>query len=313
MLKVKTKKDLLALVLPTNNIRIFHQCFLRTIDWIDAIKPYATICINFQSPWSEESIDDVLGVLIEKNWKVEWTLNKYDCSVNIPMNKIREDAACLCPEAFAYWVLDDDHTFAGPSTKINKTFGEQILCCLHYMLNNEKCGVITTGGSLFKAIEKNHIGWLYFNDYFITNYGFMVRNLKDVNGTRLLPKDSLDLVGSDEERVICAERINNGFYNAKIAFARCRRGSKINNEPDGTTKYHWNTSDILDNNNSKYIREHYNPNYVKQEGRSSPYSYFEYINHDGIPEDQLPGLTVDYTEYTKEDLINSINELVCVE
>lgn len=306
--------DILVLVLPTNEPATFYEYFLESLPNMKAVAPITTVAINFQAPWTRDLIDDAVETIAKLGFKCEWCYSQYciEGKGKVPFNRIRDDAAKLVPNGLIYALTDDDFKYQGPSATIPKTAGEQYIDAVHYLLTHEKCGLISMVGTMYKKTPRNHIGPCQLWNTYITSKGFLLKSLNKVGGEGLtLPTACLDLVGSDEERVSTGARMALGYYPAKLPFSRTahyeHHGKGV---LSGSDTYQWNTEDILDSNNSKFIKDNYNPKYRKRQyGGDQPCSTENYLNAGGIDMDSEVNrvkYTVNYEDSDSESLLEEI-------
>lgn len=317
-MKVNNIHEVLTLVLPTNEPTTFYTYFLKSLHNMKSVAPITTVAINFQEPWTEEEISDAVSKIRDLGFECKWSFNKYkiEGKGRVPFNRIRDDASKLVPNSLIFALTDDDFEYKGPSGSINKTAGDQYLDAVHYMLTHERCGIISMVGTLYRKVPRNHIGPCSLHNIYITNKGFLLKSLNAIGGEGYtLPVGCLDLVGSDEERVSTGARMALGYYPAKLPFARTghyeNHGKSV---VSGETMYGWNEEDILNENNTKFIKDNYNPKFRKREhGGDQPCSTDKYLAEGGLDihsQDVIDELTTDYTNSVPSEILNEIIELV---
>lgn len=301
---------LLGLVLPTNNPSIMYKYLLSSIENIQVAKDYIEFLINFQSPYTEVEINDIVSKIRSYGIEVKYTYSTYEVKGKglVPFNRIREDTTVLDKDCEYYMLLDDDMTFLGSSAKMPRTSGEQLLEALIYLKKNPKCGIFVCGGSLIKKIPLDTIAPIDYNREYVTGRGLIFKNIGKNEGWQLVPVEAHDLLGSDEEKVEAAARIARGYYVSEMPFVRINHYENQvsqrnkNGKIPGSVMYNWNTQEIRDQNNHKFIRDHYNPEYTSGKGNvvsigiADGHHYSEYES-------------MDFSSMSTSDLINELQEV----
>ena len=263
---------ILSLVLPSNEPDTMYKYLLPSISNLSDIAKITTICLNFQPPYLNSQAVEVVEHIESLGFEVNWIYSRYVIEPHkVPINKIRNDAASLCKSLY-YGLIDDDMIFNGTSAKMNRRSGIQYLDAIHYMMTHQNCGIMLMGGTLFRRIPRYHIGPVRLDSEYLTSKGFIVKSLGYDSDYPFLPDGSIDLVGSDEEKVLAASRLYQGLYPAKFGNTRVRHYEHKDKCVSGADMYQWNSAKILDENNNKYIKDHYNPDY---KGGSS----YDVVNH----------------------------------
>ena len=81
---------LLTFVMPTNEPDVFEKFFMNGLDNFLEMRDYCTFAINFQKPWTDDHIDDVVSRIEEKGFNVVHSFNSYEFTPPyVPINKIR--------------------------------------------------------------------------------------------------------------------------------------------------------------------------------------------------------------------------------
>lgn len=319
-INMKNLHTILGFSLPTNEPETAFEYILTSLENLKAVAPISTFLINFQKPWTEEQINKAVSLIESYGFEVRWSFNEYEIKGKglVPFNRIRDDACKLMPEAFAYALTDDDMTYKGSSPKMKKNAGEQFLDSIHYLLHYEKCGMVLFGGSLYKKTPNYQLQPVDIINTYITGRGLIFRNLGD--DCRTIPKECLDFVGSDEEKISAAYRLAKGYYPAKLRMARVHhyenhraKESKNPKKNDnkltsGAEQYGWNDAKILDENNLGYIKEHYNPEF-KGKDNYNVCSFENYTNAGGInvyDEEVVKKYNYNYENKTSEEVLNEI-------
>lgn len=261
------KHNIVGLILPTIEPYTMRKYFLSSLENLKEIAPIANVCINFQNPYTQEDVDEIVSKIESYGFKVYWQLReKYEVPKKgyVQFNKIRNDAVKLNPNSLIYVLTDDDFSYQGPSPK-SPSAGVQYLRTIFYMLNHyEKCGCVLTGGSMYRYNPINTIGPTkdFNNEWFITGKSLFLRSMRDY-GYELFPEDSLELYGAKEECLLCASRINEGLFPAKFGNARIKHDENRNHDENiqpGYEEFGWLEDEIIENNVNKYIRDHYHTN-----------------------------------------------------
>lgn len=306
----KLKSDLLGLIMPTIDQYSLKNYWLPSVENLKDIAPFCNICINFQK-YPTDLIDYVVNKLNSYGFVVYFTAIK-EYTMEKPgmlqFNKIRNDTVMLNPNSAFYCLTDDDFSYLGPSSK-SPSAGEQYLRVLHYMLTYDNCGCVLTGGSLYRYNPINTIGpTKSFNgEWFITGKSLFLKSMSE-HGYELFPDDSLELYGAKEECLLCASRINLGYYPAKFGNARVKHDENRRNGviKPGDEEFGWLKEEIVENNVNKYIRDHYNVNMhgICSYNVCNDDTYYSNggINHDTEHEKY----TIDYSKYSKDQLIDEI-------
>lgn len=270
--------NILSLVLPTNEPDVMDQYFMKSIEWMQPLASISTICINFQKPYDTKSIEEICYKLSNLGFDVRTTFSEYIYEPHkVPVNKIRQDTADLNKDSLYYALVDDDMLFKGQSYKMNRTSGMQYIDSIHYLLTHQDCGILMMGGTLFRKISRYSIGPVNLESTYLTSKGFIVKSIANTNyGNGFLPEGSIDLVGSDEEKVLAASRLYRGLYPAKFGNARIDHYEHKKKISDGSTMYGWNSEEILNENNAKFIRENYNQKFKTRDYNVIDHNIFYY-------------------------------------
>lgn len=306
--------NLLGIVLPTNNPGIMWKYLIPSLKNAKAMAPFVTFLINFQN-YEEDEIEAVVEEFENQGFKVEYDLNNYSVKGPglVPVNKIREDTARINSECKYYMIFDDDMSFMGPSSSINRNAGEQILEALYYLLTYEDCGVLVFGGTLIKKIAKDTIAPIDYCREYVTGKGLIFKNLGNPGKGLFVPVTAYELLGSDEEKVAAAYRISNGLWTAEMPFVRInhyenqKSSRNKNGKTPGKELYRWNTDEIKDSNNFGFIREFYCPEYKSGNG----YVVSRDLYHSAGGKDVWSNpaeRTIDFSSYSQEDLVEMVKE-----
>lgn len=311
----------LGIPLPTNEPDVAFDYFLDSIDEMLPIKDLCTILINFQPPWTEDLMNKFVNELTEKGFNVKYKFSKYQVEGKglVPMCRIREETCQLDPDCLFYCLVDDDMRFRHPSPKMNANAGLQYLWTIDYLINNEDAGLVLFGGVMFRKVPKYHIGPVNLDSAYLTYRGMVFRSMGDKG--LCVPNDAIDLVGSDEEKLIAGFRLNNGLYPSKFSNARVMHyeyhdktsdgGTKNRTDTvaSGTTTYEWDKQVILDKNVNKYIRENFNKEFGGK-GHYNVVSNNKFINElngiDVYNKEVVESRTTNYEGKSEEELVNSI-------
>lgn len=308
--------NLLGLILPTNDPMSIRKYLLPSLVNIKELIPYSTILVNYQKPYTEEEMRRVTNEIINLGFECRTRYSEYNVPAfgHIPMNAIREDTAALAPECKYFMFIDDDLSFRGSSAKMPRTSGIQILQCLIYLLKYSNCGIMVLGGNLIKKIKKDTIAPIPYNRDYVTGRGLIFKNHSPSQGL-LVPREALQLYGSDEEKVAAAYRVSCGLYTAELPFVRimhCENQKSLKNKNGkipGYDLYKWNTDDIRDKNNFKFIRDNYNPEYKFGKG-----NIIHPDNYIGPKTWETPEeFTMDFRTLTDDDIVSMINDMMELE
>lgn len=315
------KTPIISALLPTVNPKQMFKLVIPSLVNIQEVKEYLQFDMNFQYPWDKKSIKKAVTTIEDLGFKCKYSYNSYDSSNGVLFNKIRNDCAEKCEDydTELYMNLDDDMTF-GTSTKLVKfDAGDQLLQAINYMLLNKDCGVLKLGGALVKYPPKYHTGIISHYGDVITGKGLIFRNLHlKENKSPIFPDDSLNLLGSDEEKVIAASRFIQGMFIARQGFFHSRhyenRKSTKVKVTSGEELYHWAEKFVKEANNWKFIKEHY---FVSGEGDKLNLSSSGKLISDSLYKGLDPSeetskypYTIDYSESTTDEIKSSINKLV---
>lgn len=308
-------KDILAFTMPTNEPDTAFDYILTSLDNVEAVAPISTFLINYQKPWTDKQIDEANDIIISHGFDVVWDYNEYDIprKGHVPFNRIRDDTTLLNESALLYSLTDDDMTFGAATESVNEDSGRQLLRIAHYMVTHPTCGLTVVGSSMYRKIGKYTVAPTDVVSTYVTGKGIIARTLG--NGERLLPDECIDLVGPDEEKVIAASRLYRGWYPAKIGYGKVRHyenQSKNNEGPKpGYMMYGW-TETIAKNNNFKFIKDTYNPdyNYKSNKGNNliTNEKFMELGGIDTSDEKVIKEYTVDYSDMSNEEIIQEIKK-----
>ena len=284
--------------------------FMRGISNLTPIKDICNICINFQKPYTREIIFEVVNALESLGFMVTWKFSKYkfENKSKISINTIRQDTADLSLSSKYYALVDDDMIFRGSSANMSKTSGEQYVDAIHYMMTHQNCGIMLMGGTLFRKIPKYSIGPVRLESEYLTSKGFIVKSIEENNnGNGFLPENSVKLVGSDEEKVLAAARLYRGLYPAKFGHTRVAHYENKNKVTTGAVMYNWNTEEVLNENNAKFIRDHYNPKFKVRDYNVIDHEiYYSKGGIDVYSPEVINNYTVNYQDKSANDLIDEI-------
>ena len=309
---MKDKHNLLGIVLPTNSPDVMRKYLLSSLEIAKDAAPFCTFLINFQPPYTANELSEVVETIKSYGFKVKTNYNVYRHEPGlVPVNRIREDTAAIDSSCKYYMIFDDDMTFMGPSAKMPRSAGHQILEAIRYLEYFDDCGVLVFGGTLIKKIAKDSIAPIDFRKEYVTGKGIVLRNIAEKASEGLfVPAAAYDLVGSDEEKVAAAYRISEGYYVAEMPFVRInhyenqKSSRNKNGKIPGKDKYHWNTDEIKDANNFGFLRENYNPDYTSKGNVVSLEKYKEAGGQEFWTEPAKRTMFFDAT--TTEDLVKLI-------
>lgn len=314
------KHNILGLIMPTIEPYTLKKYWLPSLKNIKEIADIANICINFQDPYTQDEVDSIVSEIESYGFEVHYQLRgKYEVPGKgmVPFNKIRNDTVMLNPNSLIYVLTDDDFSYQGASAK-SPSAGIQYLRAVHYMMMYPNCGCVLTGGSMYRYNPINTIGptKTINNEWYITGKSLFLTSMRNY-GYELFPDDSLDLYGAKEECLLCAARINKGFFPAKFGNARIRHDENRNHDEEikpGYEEFGWLEDDLVENNVNKYIRDHYHTDmrgvYNYNVVIPDVYRSLGGIDH----ENEHDVYTVHYSEYTedmlKKMILDKIGELL---
>lgn len=311
--------NILGLCLPTVNYECISRFLLSSVENLLPLKDVCTWLINFQPPYKED-IFEVVNQLQSLGFEVRYSYNIYDTSVNVPINKIRNDTARLMPEARIYGIIDDDMVFCSSSPTISKSSGEQYLDIVRYMLEFDKCGIVVCGGQLYRKVPTHHIGLVDIDNTYLNSKGLFFRNIRtDKDDIWITPTDSEWVLGADEEKIAAACRLYRGYYTAKMRGTRVRHYENIKARgTDGSSSTHWDEFELVEANTTKYIRDHYNPNFKGNRSTINGGNYYDvvtyqdYIKAGGIAviSENIEKYTKDFSNISVSDNITWIKEYI---
>lgn len=252
----------LCLLMPTNTPEVYNSIVRSS--WINLIpiSPYIKISINFQPPWTEDAIKDVVEELESLGFNVVYSYNSYEIKKRgeVPFNRIRNDTYLNSPDSEYYMITDDDFWFYPQSAY-------QLLDDIEYLDSHPECHIIYHVGNKRRFSQLNDsIIEDDFTQYCLCNEkGIVFRNEQDSQGNYLFPRGSEDLVGSDEEKVLIACRLALGSTFAVHPKFKIRHWeSHKSQKTSGALKYNWNLDSIRNRNNFKFIRDNYSPEFTVQ-------------------------------------------------
>ena len=295
------KNKLVVLALPTNEPSTAFKYLIPTLENLKDFSPYCTLAVNFQPPWTNNKISEFLSIA-EKvgfecicNYKGTYSIPQKGW---VPFNRIRYDAAKLVPDAFSYFLLDDDFTFEKfrPSQSDPSEF---LARNLRYLIENPKCGIILNKYRRYASqVKTNRVGPANpQNSYnYVNELGILFRRIK---GGLVVPDSALGLYGSDEEKLGSSWRLYNGYYAAVQTNAPIKHWENVDKDEEtesGSRMYQWHHNSVLDYNTNKYIREHFYPDYINKVGVTAldVIDHSTYIDNGGITITE--DLITDYSE-----------------
>jgi hypothetical protein len=267
-----------------------------------------TFCFIFQPPWTEETAKEAVKFVEDLGFNVEYTFKQYDRKRGIQLNLMREECAMLNPNAPIYFLIDDDFKIE------SERYAEDIARAAHYMLDNERCGFVQLGAAV--PWRRDTIGFAGLNQFYVLLKGLFYKNLKLVNPdskTVFEPEESLGLTGGDNERIGAAERIYHGYFPAVMG----RRIDVMHvMNPDNDNKkiareyvLSWRSPRMLNNGNSKLIREKYMPSYVKRQGKQQICDVRHYIEHGGLSDIELKYRKHNYKGYSIDHVLDEMVDI----
>lgn len=305
--------DILCLILPSNEPEVMKTHLMTSIDAFKEVAPISTFCLNFQDPYTEEYADECINIIKSYGFNVYYTKDKaYEVKGKglVPINKIRNDTAELMISTPKFYALiDDDMTFRYGTDKMRKTAGQQYVDAIHYMTFHQRCGVLMIGGTLIKNPPRYVIAPTSLPNSYLTNRGYILKAMPKESGS-FLPNEAIDLLGSDEDRLLASYRLYNGFYPAKMAHGRTSHYDSKDITP-GYMMYEWNTQKILDENNHGFIRNHYFKDFDGSEYNTRVVDWDHYISVGGIDvynEQVIRDNSVNYENKSTEESIKEIIE-----
>lgn len=237
--KIPSKHDTLCFCLPTVEPKTMRKLLLPSFERLKPIAEYITVAINFQKPYTECEMSEVVETLEKEGFRVRWRYSEYTFEKGaVPFNRIRNDCAELAPYAKLYALLDDDMTFEDGE---NPTVAEQYLGMALYMLTHPRCGIgIMDGKKPFSDGTK--ITPVPITRPFLTGRGLIFRPLKSrfTDTGILFPEDTLLLVGAGEEAVLAFSRLKFGFYIAAVSDTKAKHYENLDKETvGGGEQYGW--------------------------------------------------------------------------
>lgn len=300
---------ILGLVIPTNEPNTAYSHILKSIDAFKEVAPISTFLINFQDPWTRDQMIEVVNLIKNYGFDVEYSFNTYEVKGKglVPINKIRNDTAMMLPDAKFYALIDDDFTFRYGTEKMNKTAGQQYVDVIHYMMNHPNCGLVMMGGTLIKTPPRYVIAPTILPNSYLTNRGYILKAMNPEDG-QFLPKDAIDLLGSDEDRVLAAYRLYNGLYPAKMSSSRTTHYD--NSVVPGYKMYEWNTQEILNANNHKFIRDNYFSEFDGSEYNTRVVTYDQFEKAGGIDVYDSNIVEENSTNYYMSNCDEEISEII---
>lgn len=315
-MKVIDQHNILTLLMPTNEPETLKRFWLPSLNNLTEIVPISTIAINFQYPYTEREVNDIVSQIESYGFRVKYQLrDKYNVEGKgmVPFNQIRHDTAMLNPDSLFYALTDDDFSYQGPSASVHKTAGAQYLDIIHYMLAHAECGFTLIGGPMIKAVDINHIGLTNpYTTFYAVKKGYILRNMKDY-GFCIYPDDAIDMKGAGEEKIIAASRLAEGLYPATMKCGRTHHYEnwKKDGVKNGAEDYGWELQEVLDNNVHKYLNEHYNVHVDRLTNMwiCDPSIYYSRGGYE-YTDDVRKKLDSDYSEYNIHEILSMINEIV---
>lgn len=242
----------LCFLLPTNDPASMRKYLLPTISVLTPVAAEICFAINFQSPYTQQDIVEVIDKFAKNGIEVKYKVSKYDVSRKgmIPFNRIRYDCATLYPDADYYALCDDDFVLCEDSDLMVQDL-------LHEFDSNDSIGVIQCDRkppfipfAYSKREPKFHM--------YYTSTGFFFRNLhKEDKDTLVFPQNAVDLLGAGEEYIIGLELASRGYdtyVRTRSTIWHCRELDDNGNSVQG-----WGTSEIVNGHRGtlNYIRKRY--------------------------------------------------------
>ena len=315
---MRGKTNTLGLIMPTIEPNTLRKLWLPSLENLVDAKDYINICINFQDPYT---VDDALRIVEEiksYGFTVYYTVReKYHVPSRglVPFNRIRNDTVMLNPNSKFYVLTDDDFSYLSATQK-SPNAGIQYLRAIHYLLKFDNCGCLLTGGSMYRYNPINTIGptKCLNREWYITSKSLFLRSMSTY-GFELFPNDSLDLYGAKEESLLCACRLNEGFYPAKMGNTRVKHDEGRCDDEDikpGFDQFGWLDEEIVENNIDKYLREHYGTDTYGLGSNCfvicNEDTYYKKGGIDIIKEREK--FFIDYSDYSKDRLISEIDKMI---
>ena len=262
---------LLGIAVPTIEPDILYDRLLSDamLSALEPIRDVSVFLINFQPPFRRNGLQKYISKLTNNGFSVKYRFNTYDTSISVPFNRIRNDCFRIDQNCPFYLTLDDDMMAKDPTDENPRSFGQQILDGLEYMIDHRMCGMI---GYVKKPYHidpyyKSKLYHKYSTIYptgitesrYSTELGFMLRNLLvfDNQNTPTFPEDSLNLLGGGEEIILGLHYLSQGYYGARYSYANSTNKSNDNS----TARNGWLSNNIMKNNLLAYIKNKYNIEY----------------------------------------------------
>jgi hypothetical protein len=205
--------NILSFLIPTNKPEELKTKFYTTLKVFDAFKEYITFCFNFQPPYTQEEINDIVQDLTNKGFKVAYTQNEYNWTpATFSFITMRNDAAKVAPKDTLYFVdFDDDIVYYKEHIEeAQKLWLNGIL----FLLQNPQCGVLRIDSKFdsFPLLQKNTIYYI-LSEYGRTGLGLIYKN---VYNNSILPKKYLKLTGYCEDQLEMLQRAKDGYKIAAL-------------------------------------------------------------------------------------------------
>ena len=133
-------------IIPTLTFDVFYNKFFNGIKAFEPLKEYLSFGIVFQK-YTKEQIRIILDEFNKYNLDVRYIHKEYNFEYGkTEMHVIRNDACQLNNQCLYYWVCDDDQWYDA-----GNLFTKEAFSAMNYLLENDKCGILT----LVHDLDKN--------------------------------------------------------------------------------------------------------------------------------------------------------------
>ncbi len=258
----------LGICLTTNNPTCSFKTFLPSIPNLSELRPYAKFLINFQPPWTNAQIEEMVSGINAAGFDVKWQFTE-GWLKPILFTAMRDVCASLDPGLDVYMLCDDDFRFVSGTPKFPVTNGHRYLQMLHYMSKYPKCGVVNAKG-FFGGYHQQYKISPTWNDMYSTNRGTMLRSMRE-HGFSLHAPDCIEMRGALEESMSVFNRIQLGYFPAKAMNIPTVHTTRVLKVSDGDLDpYDMHHPDVIAENAQKYIREKYSDETWEYEQKRLP-------------------------------------------
>jgi len=253
------KHNILTFMLPTNNPTQFFKTLFPTFKNIGKLKEISTFVFLIQEDvYSKEQVEEISKELDSLDIRYIFKYKDYYFNPgDTPILEMRHDCSMMVPDSLFYAFLDDDMTFEAGTNEFGYSIDLQYLNAINIMLNSK------TNVALLKKQRPKETHYLdefitymnLFKDNFWVENGLILKGGIFANHKGLSPRHLLRYYGSNEDMLMCLERLKGGA-NA-IVLGNAMTNHYENRDVPGYIEYGWKKQQEKRESILKYIGRTY--------------------------------------------------------